>query len=177
MRYLWAPQQAPGWTEPTHRAPRAHSDTSVDESSRGRWQSGAPLTTAMCLDGMERALATYGEDVAKATAVQGFQHISREWNLTSHEAAGLLNLPATTWESGGWIAAIGREQILRAILLIGIYRALHQCFGEHLANSWVHRQNSYPLFGGQTPAQIMVLGGVPAMKATLEYVDGMRGRT
>lgn len=131
---------------------------------------------AVSVNGMDRVIATFGEDVAQTTAVQAFQNIAKEWQMTDREAAGLLNLRPEVWVSGKWTAQLSRDQIMRIVAIMGIHVALHQYFGARIANEWAHRDNSNGLFGGQKPILVMVSGGLPLMKRILDYVDGLRGR-
>ena len=65
--------------------------------------------------------------------------------------------------------------IADASALIGLDKALHLNFGDALADRWPRLPNRGPLFGGLSPVEHMRDGGLPAILATRDYVDALRG--
>ena len=59
--------------------------------------------------------------------------------------------------------------------MVGVYKGLHLLFSEPLADEWVRRPNQESLFGGVSPIDYMIAGGIPAMLETRSYVDALRG--
>jgi hypothetical protein len=60
-------------------------------------------------------------------------------------------------------------------LLLGIYTALHVLHAGALADEWVRRPNTNPIFGGRAPLQAMLAGGIPVMIEVRGLLDGRRG--
>ena len=54
-------------------------------------------------------------------------------------------------------------RMIRISYLTGIYKELHICHGDELANLWVKLRNQNRIFGGITPLDFMIRGGLDAM--------------
>lgn len=65
------------------------------------------------------------------------------------------------------------EQLLRASLILGIYRGIEQLFrrAPAEADAWPTRSNSDVPFDGDSPVAFMRNGGLPALAATRAYVE------
>jgi hypothetical protein len=107
-----------------------------------------------------------------------FFNIVVEWRLTDKEALELLAL-----ESGTMIeqlkldpapALFTAERMFRISYLIGIYKGLHVCHGDDLANQWIKLRNSNRLFGGISPLEFMIRGGPDAMQQVRRFIDAVR---
>jgi uncharacterized protein (DUF2384 family) len=70
---------------------------------------------------------------------------------------------------------LGQDEITRVSLLIGIFKALNILFSETLANQWVSRPNSNPMFNNTPPLASMIQIGVPRMNDVRRLLDGRRG--
>ena len=68
-----------------------------------------------------------------------------------------------------------QDELTRISLLIGIFRALNMLFSEKLANQWVSRPNSNPMFKNQPPLVFLIQGGMPGMLAVRRLLDSRRG--
>src|SRR6266542_4232776 len=55
-----------------------------------------------------------------------------------------------------------RDEDARA-LLGGMFKALNILYSAKLADAWVQRPNTNPIFGGESPLAHMLKGGVPSM--------------
>lgn len=111
-------------------------------------------------------------------AVKAVVRLVERWGLTVTEVGQLLGgISASSWHA--WQrqapAALTADQLTRVSLLLGIYTALHVMHSGVLADTWVSRPNSNPLFGGQTPLSAMLHEGIPAMLRIRELLDGRRG--
>lgn len=155
-----------------------HSAKPNETSRPPHYASNLPVADAIpprySEKGIEQVFEVYGEKKTKQATAEGFQFFVRAWQLTDAEAAALLGVRTSEWTSGLRPNRLRREQIKRIASLIGIYRALHLYFSQPVADGWVRRENSDPLFNGQQPVQMMAHGGLPTMKCTLDYVDGLR---
>jgi uncharacterized protein (DUF2384 family) len=122
-------------------------------------------------------LLANAEQVA-AIAIKAFARIAAAWRLTNEEASELAGVSARTWarmKAGEWSGSLSQDQELRLSALVGLYKALHVFFSDTLANQWVGFANSGPPFLGRKPTDFMRDGGVPAILATRDYVDALRG--
>ena len=57
----------------------------------------------------------------------------------------------------------------------GIFKAINILHGQALADEWIQLPNSNILFGGKTPLEYMIAGGLPAMQTVRRLLDGRRG--
>lgn len=111
-------------------------------------------------------------------AVTAVRRLADAWGLTTADVTALLGgIAPSTWHA--WKATPPREltmdQLTRVSLLLGMYTALHVLHEGALADQWVSRPNSNPVFSGQTPKAVMVTGGIPAMVEVRALLDGRRG--
>lgn len=111
-------------------------------------------------------------------AVHAVIRLVDRWDLTVGEVTQLLGgISDSSWHS--WQrrtpVALTVDQLTRVSLLLGIFTALHVLHEGRLADEWVRRPNSNPLFSGRTPLEAMVVGGIPAMLEVRALLDGRRG--
>jgi hypothetical protein len=66
------------------------------------------------------------------------------------------------------------DRLTRISYLIGIFKALGVLYSEPLADAWIRRPNTNPLFGGLTPLAYMIQGGQPAMQSVRRLLDARR---
>lgn len=107
-----------------------------------------------------------------------FRRLVEIWQLTNEEAAALIDVTPRTWarmKKPDWSGRLSHDQILRLSALVGLYKGLHLYFARRLADTWAARPNDGPLFRGERPVDRMIAGGLPAIMATRDYVDALRG--
>ena len=115
--------------------------------------------------------------IARVSAA-AFSRIAEAWGLGNETAAQLLDISPRTFarmKAGGWSGRLGRDQLMRVSAVTGLYKGLHLYFSDELADRWVALPNTGPLFEGRTPVETMIEGGLPAILATRNYVDALRG--
>jgi len=66
------------------------------------------------------------------------------------------------------------DRLTRISFVIGIFKALGVLYSEPLADAWVQRPNTNPLFAGATPLDYMMRGGLPAMQNVRRLLDARR---
>ena len=66
------------------------------------------------------------------------------------------------------------DRLTRVSLVIGIFKALGMLHSDSLADRWVHLPNANRLFGGSTPLDYMVRGGLPALQTVRRLLDARR---
>ena len=111
-------------------------------------------------------------------AIEAFLDISGKWGLGSRDARLLLG----GISSGRYYALkknrrglLTQDELTRVSLLIGIFQALNTLFSEKLANQWISRPNSNPMFKNQPPLVSLMQGGMPGMLAVRRLLDSRRG--
>jgi len=70
---------------------------------------------------------------------------------------------------------LSQDELLRVSFLVGIFKALHILHGHNIADRWLQLENANVIFGGKTPLQYMVQGGLPAMETVRRLLDARRG--
>ncbi|ROO27080.1 MbcA/ParS/Xre antitoxin family protein [Salinisphaera japonica] len=105
-------------------------------------------------------------------------NIASDWGLTDRQAACLLGAPTSTYRR--WKtkpeATLDIGQIERLSLLLGIYKALQILLPRvDAADSWIHRANTSPLFGGQSPLERMLAGLTEDIALVRRHLDAERG--
>ncbi len=110
--------------------------------------------------------------------LKAFFNIAARWKVRDEDARALLG-----GVSNGPFYEMKRkpdrmldtDRLTRISYVIGIFKALHILHGESLADSWVRLPNANRLFGGRTPLECMLAGGVPAMQTVRRLLDARRG--
>lgn len=111
-------------------------------------------------------------------ALKAYRRLVGCWDLTGQQAAALLDVSTSTWERlklGGKDRSLSQDQLTRISALIGIYKGLHLLFADGMADRWPRLPNRGPLFGGMSPIDAMVKGGIPHMLEVRRHVDAIRG--
>jgi Protein of unknown function (DUF2384) len=70
---------------------------------------------------------------------------------------------------------LGADELWRVSYLVGIFKALHILYSEPLADGWMQRPNSNPIFAGRTPLEYVRVGGIPALQTVRRLLDARRG--
>ena len=119
-------------------------------------------------------------------AIAAFFSIAEKWDLRNEDAMALLG-----GASHGRYYELKRtrkgllshDELTRVSLLIGIFKALNIVFSQKLADQWVSRPNSNPMFSNMfrnmfrnaAPLELLVRGGVPGMIGVRRLLDSRRG--
>ena len=111
-------------------------------------------------------------------AVAAFFAIADKWQLRNEDAMALLGGTS----HGRYFelkknrkGILSQDELTRISLLIGIFKALNILFGQRLANQWVARPNSNPMFNDAPPLEYLSRGGMPAMIGVRRLLDSRRG--
>lgn len=112
-------------------------------------------------------------------AVRGMVALAEIWSLGATEASALLgDVSERSWfrlKKGESTEPLPQDVLMRISLLVGIFKGLRLMFSEPLADDWVRLPNQGPVFGGQSPLDLMLRGGIPAMIRVRQHVDALRG--
>jgi uncharacterized protein (DUF2384 family) len=111
-------------------------------------------------------------------AIAVFFQIVEKWDVKNEEAMLLLG----GISHGRYYAlkktgrgVLTQDELTRVSLLIGIFKALNILFQQRLANQWMSRPNSNPLFHDAPPLETIKNGGVPGMLEVRRLLDARRG--
>jgi len=110
--------------------------------------------------------------------IKAYGRICDLWKLKNTTVAMLLDVEPRTWnrmKAGTWSGKLTQDQVLRLSAFVGLYKGLHLYFSDQLADRWPTLANSGPPFTGLTPIDYISRGGLPALLATRNYVDAIRG--
>jgi len=111
-------------------------------------------------------------------AIKAFFSIAESWNLRDADAMALLGgVPSSTYYElkKKQAKTLSQDELTRASLLIGIFKALNILFSPKLANQWISRPNSNLMFGDAPPLKLLIQGGVPGMLSVRRFLDSRRG--
>jgi hypothetical protein len=110
-------------------------------------------------------------------ALRAFFNIMARWTVRDEDARGLLG-----GVTNGPYYELKRDpdrildvdRLTRVSLLVGIFKALNVLYSEALADRWIHLPNTNRIFGGATPLDYMIRGGVPALLTVRRLLDARR---
>ena len=129
------------------------------------------------------AIADFSDRVARErlspAAARGFCNILACGGLADAEACSLLGgvpadrLRALRQDPAGVV--FDQDALQRVSFLVGIAKALNLLFGQALADAWVRLPNRNRIFGGLSPLDYMVRGGLPAFQTVRRLLDARRG--
>jgi hypothetical protein len=110
-------------------------------------------------------------------ALEAFFNLSARWKLRDEDARALLggisNGPFYEMKRNP-DRMLDTDRLTRVSYLLGIFKALGVLYSDALADQWVRRPNTNPLFAGETPLAYMIRGGLPAMQAVRRLLDARR---
>lgn len=125
-----------------------------------------------------RQLAPLSEKDQISVVVKAVVRTAEHWELTNAEAASLFDVPTATWsrmKSGSYKGTLDQDKVTRASLMIGLFKGLRLLFNGPLTYGWPKTKNSGPDYGGRTPVETMIAGGIPAMMRARQHIDTLRG--
>jgi hypothetical protein len=114
-----------------------------------------------------------------ASGLKALFNIAECWKLRSEEVRELLGGVANgsyfEMKKNPETKVLDADQMYRISYLIGIFKALNILHSQPLADEWVRLPNSNRIFGGRTPLEYMIRGGVSAMQTVRRLLDARRG--
>jgi uncharacterized protein (DUF2384 family) len=111
-------------------------------------------------------------------AIKAFFSIAESWNLRDTDAMALLGgMSSSTYYQlkKKQDSVLSQDELTRASLLIGIFKALNVLFSPKLANQWISRPNSNPMFANAPPLKVLSQRGLPGMLDVRRFLDSRRG--
>ena len=111
-------------------------------------------------------------------AIKGVLRIAERWKLRDEDARALLggisNGSFYALKSGE-TKTLDVDELTRASLLVGIYKALNILYSQKLADAWITLPNTNSMFGGDSPLNYVKRGGIPALITVRQLLDARRG--
>ena len=126
------------------------------------------------------ALRTQGAVPADVSggALRTFFNILDKWELRDEDGMKLLAAPKSTyyrWKQDPSRSRLGQDTLERISYVLGIYKAINILLPNTSADTWVHRPNDAPTFGGQPPIELMTAGHVADLYRVRQWLDAQRG--
>lgn len=124
------------------------------------------------------------QDPAKTAgaALRTYFNIADTWKLNTEQAMTLLGFDERTrstffkWKRAPESARLTREKLERLSYIFGIYKDLQILLPRpESADTWIHRPNDAPIFGGQPALDRMLSGNVADLYVVRQYLDAQRG--
>jgi hypothetical protein len=112
------------------------------------------------------------------SAIAAFFNIMSKWDVREEDARALLGGVSVRqfYEiKRNPQRTLDADTLARISYLVGVFKALNVLYSEKLADAWIQRPNSNPIFGGGTPLAYMIKGGLPAMLTIRRLLDARRG--
>ncbi|MFN9008522.1 MAG: DUF2384 domain-containing protein [Hyphomonadaceae bacterium] len=112
------------------------------------------------------------------TALKAFMALCESWAVADEVALELSGLDEDEWKmvrSPEYTLVLNQDQLTRVSALVGAFKGLNLLFADGFANKWPTTKNSGPLFGGATPVELMLAGGIPMMLKVRGHIDALRG--
>ena len=118
-------------------------------------------------------------DTLAAPALRSFFRLAEQWKLRIADQRKLLGDPPEStfykWKRQQE-GSLGRDTIERISYLLGIWKALQILFPDPAqADTWLHKPNQAPLFGGHSALERMLSGNVADLYVVRQYLDAQRG--
>jgi hypothetical protein len=113
------------------------------------------------------------------TAVRLFLRLSELWRLAVDQRRALLgDISKPTYHNwqNGKVGTLSRDQLERISLVLGIHKGLKLLFADEAsATRWLTSPNRDLPFGGQSPLERALHGGMDDLYAVRRYIDAWRG--
>ena len=112
-------------------------------------------------------------------AVRLFMSLADRWGLSVDQRRALLgDISRPTYHNwqNGKVGTLGRDQLERISLALGIHKGLTLLFADEAsARRWFESPSRDLPFGGLSPLGRMLRGGIDDLFAVRRYVDAWRG--
>ena len=111
-------------------------------------------------------------------AVRAFFNIMAHWRIRDEDArrllGGISNGAYYALKKGG-NRTLDEDKLRRISYLVGIFKALNILYEEELADRWMQLPNKNRIFGGTSPNEYLMQGGLPALATVRRLLDARRG--
>lgn len=108
-------------------------------------------------------------------ALRTVLNILDAWNVPEADRLAMLGCDRETYSHWLETRHLGEsfpDTVERLSYILGIYSALHVLFPDlAIADTWIHRPNGAPEFGGQTPMAVMAQGKTDDLARVRRFLD------
>ena len=108
-------------------------------------------------------------------ALRTVLNILDAWHIPQAHRLALLGCDPETynrWLETRQLGEVLPDTVERLSYILGIYSALQVLFPEPgMADTWIHRPNGAPEFGGQTPMAIMAQRNIDGLARVRRFLD------
>ena len=116
-------------------------------------------------------------DRLSPAAIRAFFNIMVRWKIRDEAAGQLLggmsDAAFYALKKGG-DRVLDEDRLRRISYLVGIFKALNIIHGEVLADKWMQLPNKNRIFGGMTPKDYLIHGGIPAFATVRKLLEARR---
>ncbi|MFW5837564.1 MAG: antitoxin Xre-like helix-turn-helix domain-containing protein [Desulfovibrionaceae bacterium] len=110
------------------------------------------------------------------SAIKAFFNIMERWKTSEAVGRALLGGVSRgryhSLKKGR--GKLDQDELTRVSLLVGVFKALHILHSEKLADAWMSLPNRNRIFGGGSPLDYLVHGGLPAFLNVRRLLDARR---
>lgn len=113
-----------------------------------------------------------------AAAIKALARLGGRWHATTADLCALLgDIPESSWRAWQHTppAALSVDQLTRISLLLEVFTHLRALHAGPLADEWVTRPNTNPIFAGRSPLAVMRHGGIPVLLEVRALLAAQRG--
>lgn len=107
-------------------------------------------------------------------ALRGFFKLVNDWSLNKKQTGGLLGGVAVStlykWQRSP-SAVLSQDRLTRISYLLGIDKALHILLPGEIADSWMTRSNTDPMFRGNSPIDLLLHAGIDGFRSVRRLLD------
>jgi hypothetical protein len=108
--------------------------------------------------------------------VRSVLNAARLWQLSNEEACKLFDVPVASWyqmQEGRFEGELEPDQIIRAGIIMALFNNLRLLFSGSRTYRWPKAPNMAVEFGGKSPVDIMIGGGIPAMRRVRAHIEAL----
>jgi uncharacterized protein (DUF2384 family) len=114
-----------------------------------------------------------------AAALKAFFNLVDRWAVRDEDARKLLGVISNgtyyQLKQNPKGKTLDPDRLTRISYLIGIFKSLNILYSQKLADQWMRLPNTNLIFGGRTPLDYILGGGIPAMDTVRRLLDSRRG--
>ncbi len=108
-------------------------------------------------------------------ALRTVLNILDAWQVPAKDRPALLGCDQhmyDQWAEARKFESASSDTVMQLSYLLGIWKALQTLFPDQkAADTWIHRPNGAPEFGGHTPLAVMVQGELEGLRRVRQFLD------
>jgi hypothetical protein len=110
-------------------------------------------------------------------AARAFFNIVDHWHIRDEDARELLGGISNgayyllKQSSRAHAKPLEQDRLVRISYLVGMFKSLNILYSQQVADQWMQLPNTNPIFGGRTPLDCSLCGGIRAMDVVRRVLD------